>query len=120
MKMIAHAIKVESYFGYWPEFSDGKIVSFSYEAPSKIILGILYIDAEKEKAAEVHLRFNGVADVELSELKSENVIDALRIIEGQPVSVVLESCYGLVGRFTCKAVEVASLLPYSSLQARRP
>jgi hypothetical protein len=109
--MIAHAEKVESHFGYWPLFCDGKINSLAYIQPGAITLVISYADAEKQKAAEVTLTFSGVTDVELSDLKSENVIDALRIPEALPDQVTLEACYGLAGSFKCAAVEVSCVLP---------
>ena len=108
--MIKHAEEVESYFGYWPLFCDGKIKSLAYVQPGTISLAIFYVDAEKQKAAEVTLTFSGVTDVELSELRSENVIDALRIPDRLPAQVTLEACYGLAGSFNCAAVEVSSVL----------
>lgn len=108
--MIAHAEKVESYFGYWPLFCDGKIKSLTYIQPSVITLAISYVDAEKQKAAEVTLTFSRVTDVGLSDLRSENVIDALRIPEAFPAQVTLEACYGLAGSFKCVAVEVSCVL----------
>lgn len=68
--MITRAVDVESYFGYWPEFCDGKIKSLTYAQPGTITLEISYEDAEKQKGAEVTLTFSGVTDVELSELRS--------------------------------------------------
>jgi len=109
--MISQAYIVESYFGYWPEFSDGKVNSFAYEAPSSILMGVSYMDAETSRSAQIQLKFAGVSEVDLSELKSENVIDSLRITEGRPGRVVLEACYGLAGSFNFEAAEVVSLLP---------
>ena len=109
--MIARAEEVESYFGYWPLFCDGKIKSLTYIQPGTITLAISYVDAEKQKGAEVTLMFSGVTDVELSELRSENVIDALRIPENFPALVTLEACYGFAGSFKCVAVEVSGVLP---------
>lgn len=108
--MIEHADKVESYFGYWPLFCDGKIKSIAFVQPGTITLVIFYIDADKQKGAEVTLTFSGVTDLELSELNSENVIDALHISEELPIQVMLEACYGLAGRFKCAAAEVSYVL----------
>lgn len=113
--MISHAERVESYFGYWPLFCDGKITNFAIAQPGTITLVIAYTDAEKHRGAEVSLKFSGVTEVELSELRSENVIDALRIPEVFPAKVTLEACYGLVGGFRCAAVEVSSVMPNPSI-----
>jgi hypothetical protein len=108
--MIQRADMVESYFGYWPEFCDAKITFLLYEAHSSIILGLSYIDSDQGKAADIRLKFSGVSDVELTDFCSENIIDALRISRESPTTVSLEACYGLDGHFTCRAVEVMSLV----------
>jgi hypothetical protein len=107
--MIAQAEKVESYFGCWPDFSDGKITCFSYEDGTTISLAIDYIDRDKDKAAQVEIRFNGVSNIELTDVKSQNIIDVLRISHDQPIKVELEACYGLDGSFNCCTVEVTSM-----------
>jgi hypothetical protein len=109
--MITRAEEVESYFGYWPLFCDGKIKSLAYVQPGTIALAISYVDVEKQKAAEVTLAFLGVTNIELSELRSENVIDALRIPQELPAQVTIEACYGLEGSFKCSAIEVSSVVP---------
>lgn len=113
--MISHAEKVESYFGYWPLFCDAKITNLAFAQPGTITLVIAYTDAEKHRGAEVSLKFSGVTEVELSELRSENVIDTLRIPEEFPAQVTLEACYGLEGSFRCAAVEVSSVKPNPSI-----
>jgi len=109
--MITRAEEVESYFGYWPLFCDGKINSLAYVQPGTITLAISYVDVEKRKAAEVTLTFLGVTDIELSELRSENVIDALHIPQELPAQVTIEACYGLAGSFKCSAVQVCGVRP---------
>jgi hypothetical protein len=109
--MIAQAHVVESYFGYWPTFSDGKIIAFAYEAPHTLLMGISYIDAETNRGARIQLRFSGVSEVHLSELRSENVIDSLQISTGQ---LMLEACYGLEGQFNFKEAAVVSLQPIAN------
>ena len=44
--MISHAELVESIFGYFPEFADGRIELFSFEQPGVIRLRIFYIDSQ--------------------------------------------------------------------------
>jgi len=89
----------------------------TFAQPGTITLVIDYIDAEKHRGAEVSLKFSGVTEIELSELRSENVIDALRIPEVFPAQVTLEACYGLEGSFRCAAVEVSSVMPNPSFES---
>lgn len=103
---------VTSYFGYWPEFADGKVVRITYDATGVIELVIFYIDAENQKAAHVGLRFVSVTDVVITELRSENVIDSLSLSEDAPHRVSVEACYGLSGTFMCKNVEVLYVYAY--------
>jgi hypothetical protein len=109
--MIQAVEKVQAYFGYWPEFCDAKITSIVYEAPSCLVLGLRYIDNDLGRAADIQLKFFGVADMALTDLSSDNVIDALEISDGSPIAVSLEACCGLDGQFLCTAVEVLSLVP---------
>jgi hypothetical protein len=44
--MIHKSDTVVSYFGYWPDFCDGKISSFSYGS-GLLQLGISYFDADR-------------------------------------------------------------------------
>ncbi|ATS49872.1 hypothetical protein XAP3CFBP6996_000175 [Xanthomonas citri pv. fuscans CFBP 6996] len=78
--MISHAEEVEAIFGYWPEFADAKILLLTYERPDSVRLDISYIDADQQKSAIVGLRFTGVEDLDLADLRTENVLDILRIL----------------------------------------
>jgi hypothetical protein len=109
--MVRNAEPVESFFGYWPLFCDGKIKRLSLVQPGSIGLLISYMDAEKGKRAEIELTFSGVTEVELTDLRSENVLDALHISDQVPAVVTLEACYGLAGSFKCVQAEVSSFLP---------
>jgi hypothetical protein len=115
--MISRAELVESIFGYWPEFADGRIEFFSFEQPGIICLRIFYIDSSIQKAATVSLRFTGVTDVDLSEILSENVVDALSVSSVSPAIVTIEGCYGLCGTFKCISAQVTSVVPNSSFKA---
>ncbi|OOG45632.1 Imm50 family immunity protein [Rhodanobacter sp. C01] len=115
--MISHAELVESIFGYWPEFSDGRIEFFSFEQPGIVCLRIFYIDSNIQKAAAVSLRFTGVIDIDLSEVLSENVIDVLSVSSTSPAIVTIEGCYGLCGTFKCTSAEVTSVVPNNSFKA---
>jgi hypothetical protein len=105
--MIENAEKVSSYFGYWPEFCDAKIESFSYNSSGIIELSIFYIDADLNKTAHIALQFSGVTEVSLSDLFSENVIDEISIEGTGPFNISIESCFGLGGSFKCDSVRVA-------------
>jgi len=104
--MITKEKLVTSYFGYWPEFADGKIEKLTYDATRGIELAVHYIDSVKQKSAHIGLRFGSVSDVSLNNLLSEKVIDSLRIIGSEPHGISIDACYGLDGSFKCKDVEV--------------
>ncbi len=108
--MIENADKVSSYFGYWPEFCDAKIESFSYNSSGIIELSIFYIDADLDKTAHITLQFDGVTEVSLSDLLSENVIDEISIEGSEPFTISMESCYGMGGSFKCNSIRVANFL----------
>ena len=107
--MISQSHLVESHFGYWPDFADAKIVEFSWAKSGSLCLALHYIDAEQPKNATVWLQFSGVSELDLSELRSENVLDSLRLTCGEPMLVELEPCYGLGGSFRCSAVKVTKV-----------
>jgi len=106
--MIKNVTKVIEHFGYWPEFCDAKIKSFSNDS-GVINITIDYIDSDQSKSALIDLKFSDVSQVELSELKSENVIDLLKISGNEPYEVVIEPCYGLGGAFKCSTIEVCGV-----------
>ncbi len=104
--MIKNKELVTSHFGYWPEFSDGKIDRLVFDKTGTIELVIRYIDSEKQKSAHIGLRFSSVSDVILTELRSENVIDSLLISGETSHNISIEACYGVDGSFMCKDIEV--------------
>lgn len=104
--MIDSGEQVSSYFGYWPEFCDGEIKSFTYKSLGIIELCIFYIDANLNKSAQVSLEFNGISEVNLNNLFSTNVIDEISITGSGPFTILIESCYGLGGEFKCKSIKV--------------
>lgn len=65
----------------------------------------------------VSLRFAGVTELELSEVRSNNVIDKLEISATIPYIVSIEACYGLDGTFKCTTAEVTSVVPNNSFKA---
>lgn len=105
--MIQNSAEVIEYFGYWPQFCDAKVQSFAFIPPRTIKLSLFYIDSDKNKRAEIELVFSGVTDMELNELRTENVIDELSIREGSATEVSIEAAFGLCGSFSCAKGEVA-------------
>jgi hypothetical protein len=114
--MISRSDIVKSVFGYWPEFADARVLLLAYESNGTIRLDLSYIDAQLGKAAVVSLLFTGAADVELTQLLSENVLDRLSISADTPMRVDLEACYGLCGNFTCTTAEVIAVAPNNSFK----
>jgi hypothetical protein len=112
--MIANTEPVESYFGYWPEFADAPIERFSYDKSGELSLTLNYIDAEQGLAAIVTLQFNGVSDVELTDILQQNVVDKLSATDSSPFRLEIEACYGLCGGFTYTSAQVAAFIPRSS------
>lgn len=107
MNIIANSKRVEDYFGYWPQFCDGKILSLQFEKKGNINLRISYIDTDQNKRAITDLCFENVSEVELHELRSENVLDELSTEKnGSMITITLEACYGLHGSFSCEKAEV--------------
>ena len=61
-----------------------------------------------EKSAKVNLRFNGVSEMCLDKLLSENVVDKISFEGTGPFIVTIEGCYGLEGSFKSKSIEVVN------------
>jgi hypothetical protein len=74
-----------------------------------LLLNLFYIDVDNGHCGNVELRFAGISEVELDELRTENVVDALIIPETATQPVLLESACGLAGSFRCETVEVVRL-----------
>jgi Immunity protein 50 len=104
--MIKNSEPIISHFGYWPNFCDGKIEHISFDQQGVIELFINYVDSDQNKKANIGLRFSGVTDVELSELRLENIIDQLTITGVAPFVVSIDGTYGLCGNFNCTGAVV--------------
>ena len=116
--MIENSECVASYFGYWPDFADAKIARFCLSDRGEILFDLFYVDAEQSKAATIALQFNGVADVELTDLMAHNVLDQLSIEGGSPLVVGIAACYGLSGSFKCASAQVTELRPNNSFKPK--
>ena len=105
--MIANSSGVIAHFGYWPLFCDAKVESFSFSLPGTLKLSVRYIDADQNKKATIDLLFSGITNMELNELRTENVVDEIIIREGVEIEVSIEAAYGLCGSFSCTKGVVA-------------
>lgn len=112
--MISQRELVESFFGHWPEFADADIKLFTWARGQSIELELMYGEQALGKSAVVGLRFTGVRDIDLTEFRSQNVLDCLRITPEEPIEVELEACYGLGGTFKCSGIEVIKVAPHNS------
>lgn len=100
MNIIKYQEEISAYFGYWPMFSDGQILSFARRGDA-IEMDINYIDIDKALEALIKIEFHGVSAVDLSEYIPNSVIDTMRILSGTFHRVSIESCYGFEGSFKC-------------------
>lgn len=112
--MISQRELVESVFGHWPEFADADIELFTWARGQSIELEPMYGEQALDKSAAVCIRFTGVRDIDLTEFRSPNVLDCLRITPGEPIEVELEAYYGLGGTFKCSGIEVIKVVPNNS------
>ena len=127
---VLHAERLIEAFGYWHSFHDAEIHRAVLdrgapgERPSVTLLVNVYdssgaVDERGYYDVRVNvmvtLRFTDVADLELSDLGVQNVINELRLEaqDGGRIAVELGPCYGLNGVFTCGTVEVLEVTPYA-------
>ena len=108
--MITNTEAVEAYFGYWPEFADAPITRFSFAEGGQFSLTLNYIDADQGLAAEITLQFNGVSDVELTNLLTHNVVDRLSPGVAPPFRLEIEACAGLDGSFAYTSAQVTDFV----------
>ena len=100
---------IVSYFGYWPEFCDSRILELGLNFSVKEITLLLeYIDNDKGLTAKVTFTFTQVYDFFLSELTDGAVLDLLefREIDSGGFIVLLQGAYGIVGKLSCHKVSV--------------
>jgi hypothetical protein len=130
MHKIAGEEKLLEIFECWPSFHDANILEWRREAGAGGVGIILVIhlfrmtsDIDEsgyfrlEKHTRATLRFDGCADVQLSEFDT-GIIFTLKITEiadvgGPKLDVAIDSSYGLDGTFKCDRVEVIDVQPYS-------
>ena len=92
-------------FGYWPEFADARVRFLRFEDSGCIESGVHYIDTDQAIKANIDLCFTGASEIQL-ELNGQNVLDSLKITQGSPHRVDIESCCGVYGEFACTGIKV--------------
>jgi hypothetical protein len=111
------SVGVKEWFGEWPKFHDGEVVSLSLCRKGESVL--LVYPYYPEKPATVEFILTDITDLELVDFSSQNVISDLRIEQitnerGDSVlRLVLDQCFGLAGFIEAKKVRV-NLLPGKS------
>lgn len=53
--MFVNSDRVTNHFGYWPQFCDANIESFSFLQPGTIKISLRYIDGIQNKRATIDL-----------------------------------------------------------------
>lgn len=131
--MIKNASIVEDIYGYWPTFHDAEIISINFQRNSpidsksasvEILLnywetkaineGTPNLDYLLDKNNLISLRLNGLLDSSVTGFNFQNVIDELQIVEGEEgIKVNAISIHGADMNFTCSAISVTSVQPYT-------
>ncbi len=131
--MIKNASIVEDIYGYWPTFHDAEIISINFQRNShrdtksasvEIVLNYWETEAINEGTSNldyvlgknnlISLRLDGLFDSSVAGFNFQNVIDELQIIEGEnDIKVDAISIHGADMSFTCSAISVTSVRPYT-------
>lgn len=131
--MIKNASIVEDIYGYWPTFHDAEIISINFQrncsidpkgASVEIVLnywetktineGTPNLDYVLDKNNLISLRLDGLLDSTVIGFNFQNVIDELQIVEGENgIKVDAISIHGADMSFTCSAISVTSMQPYT-------
>jgi hypothetical protein len=108
---------VRQWFGVWPNFHDGEVISLSLSRLGESVLRVYpYFP---EKPATVEFILNEITDLELADFSLQNVISGLTLEKvtnehGEAVNrLILHPCFGLTGRIEAKQLRV-NLVPGKS------
>jgi len=104
--MIKNKESVISYFGYWPEFCDAKIKELNFNSEGTLLISVNYIDSEINKEALINIKFIGITELKMYELRDDNNIDFIEIDDNDEIVVNIEAASGLSGSLKCKEVIV--------------
>ncbi len=108
---------VREWFGVWPGFHDGEVISLNLSRRAESVLRIYpYFP---EKPATVEFLLEEITDLELADFSHQNVLGSLQVEQvtnqhGEPVyRLTLCPCFGLAGRIEAKHLRV-KLIPGKS------
>lgn len=126
---IQNAALVTTWFGYWPSFHDAEVLELglarngvdagplmsmalhTFEMTNDTTPGGFFVC---HKHAVVTLLFEGLDEVALEGFNHQNALSGLSITESRadgPMTVVLDSAYGLNSEFKCHLIKVMSVVP---------
>jgi hypothetical protein len=108
---------VVQWFGKWPTFHDGEVISLSMSRKGESVLRLY--PYYPNKPATVDFIFDEIADLDLEDFSHQNVIFALHIDEvvdqthRKAFRFTLSPCYGLAGYIDVRGARV-QLVPGKS------
>lgn len=108
---------VVEWFGKWPSFHDGEVISLNLARKGESVLRLY--PCYPNKPATVDFIFEEITDLELDDFSQQNVIMALYIEEvvdqtnKKAFRFTLVPCYGLAGYIDARRVRV-QLVPGKS------
>ena len=94
-----------TYFGYWPEFCDSKLLRFYVDLEKyEILLSLEYLDVDQGLSCRVDFICSAVFELSMSELRSGAVIESLdfKYLDAGGVCVEVRGVYGVRGEFNCR------------------
>jgi hypothetical protein len=105
---LAGVDEVTAWFGRWPSFHDGEVISIFLARNNESALRIY--PYYPQKPATVDFIFQEVTDIDLQDFSRQNVISSLQVETtvdqngDQVYRVILGPCYGLAGRIDAKGL----------------
>ena len=128
---VTGAANVVAWFGRWPSFHDGEVVSLSLNRDTESVLKIHIFNVSRELTESGHYKTGSHALVvfylanilamELADFNSQNVISALVLSKVDDGFIIeLGCCYGLCGSIRAESirVEVEPGMPAGSVYAQ--
>ncbi len=132
--LIQNAEMVTSIFGYWPSFHDAEVVDLTLQrlvvgdALPAMIATIHVFEMTGEVSSSGHfvcnkhslvtLRFHDIDGLRIEYFNHQNALSCLSIVdisdcnaEKTNLEVAFEGAYGMDCDFTCRAIEVLSVVP---------
>ncbi len=113
--------KVVDYLGSWPSFHDAQVLNVELDAKiPTIIMRVYAFETDKTLDEKGHykriknciitLKFFSIQDLELYDFNYQNVLFNLEFkIIKKKIKVLINSSYGLNGKFVCEKAEIISV-----------